>query len=77
MLGIHVRISILKMHDTLCARAPRTCSLAVTGDIKVNYLVLALDDALGNEFKADRDVKNCHQTILGIFRTLALQNQED
>lgn len=56
-LGIHVRIPILKMHDTL-ARAPRTPLLSATGDGAVNCFVFALDEVTGYKLKAaESDIK--------------------
>lgn len=46
------------MHDTVCARAPRTQSLAATGDGAVNCFVFALDEVTGYKVKAECDILN-------------------
>lgn len=46
------------MHDTVCARAPRTQSLAATGDGAVNCFGFALDEVTGYKVKAECDILN-------------------
>lgn len=64
----------MKMHDTLCARVPRTWVLAATGDSAVNCFVFALDEVTAYKLKAECDIKNSHQTILVDFGCLVFRD---